>query len=102
MKAIAGIFGFIWRGLDGVRKVLHLIVLLGLFLLIGAALSPSIPIIPAKGGAYVLSLIGGIGGSLTLLSYNYLLRDDKKVGPANLRSVRMDLAHLPREAISAG
>lgn len=51
-----------------------------------------VPMIPTKGGAYVLSLIGGIGGSLTLLSYNYLLRDDKKVDPANLRSVRMDLA----------
>ena len=48
MKAIAAIFGFIWRGLDGVRKVLHLIVLLGLFLIVGVALSPSIPIVPAK------------------------------------------------------
>ena len=51
-----------------------------------------VPMIPNKGGAYVLSLIGGIGGSLTLLSYNYLLRDDQKVDPANLRSVRKDLA----------
>ena len=51
-----------------------------------------VPMIPAKGGAYVLSLIGGIGGSLTLLTYNYLLRDNNKVAPANLRSVRMDLA----------
>lgn len=48
MKAIAAIFGLIWRGLDGLRKVLHLIVLLILFLVIGAALSPNIPIIPAK------------------------------------------------------
>ena len=48
MKAIAAIFGFIWRALDGVRKVLHLIVLLALFMLIGAALSPSIPIVPNK------------------------------------------------------
>lgn len=48
MKAIASILGLIWRGLDGVRKVLHLIVLLALFLIIGAALSPSIPIVPAK------------------------------------------------------
>jgi protease-4 len=48
MKAIAAIFGFIWRGLDGLRKVLHLIVLLVVFLVIGAALSPNIPIIPAK------------------------------------------------------
>lgn len=48
MKAIASILGLIWRALDGVRKVLHLIVLLALFLLIGAALSPSIPIVPTK------------------------------------------------------
>ncbi len=53
MKAIASILGFIWRGLDGVRKVLHLIVLLVLFLAIGAALSPSIPIVPHKAALVV-------------------------------------------------
>lgn len=51
-----------------------------------------VPAIPSGGGAYVLSLIGGIGGSLTLLSYNYLLRDEGKVDPRNLRAVRFDLA----------
>ena len=51
-----------------------------------------IPEIPRGGGTYVLSLIGGIGGSLTLLSYNYLLRDEGKVDPKNLRAVRLDLA----------
>ncbi len=50
------------------------------------------PMIPENGGFYVLSLIGGIGGSVTLLSYNYLVRDDKNVDPGSLRSVRMDLA----------
>ena len=40
----------------------------------------------------MLSHIGGIGGSLTLLSYNYLLRDEGKVDPRNLRAVRLDLA----------
>ncbi|HEY0941839.1 MAG TPA: signal peptide peptidase SppA [Steroidobacter sp.] len=59
MKAIAGILGFIWRGLDGVRKVLHFILLLGLFLIIGAALSPSIPIVPAR-GALVLAPQGAL------------------------------------------
>ena len=38
----------------------------------------------------VLSLIGGIGGSLTLLSYNYLLREEGRVDPRNLRAVRLD------------
>lgn len=59
MKAIAAVFGFIWRGLDGVRKVLHLIVLLGLFMLLGAALSPSIPIVPTK-AALVLAPQGAL------------------------------------------
>ncbi len=51
-----------------------------------------VPEIPTGGETSVLSLIGGIGGSLTLLSYNYLLRDEGKVDPRNLRSVRLDLA----------
>ena len=51
-----------------------------------------VPVIPPGGGTYVLSIIGGIGGSLTLLSYNYLLRDEGKVDPRNLRAVRLDLA----------
>ena len=48
MKAIAAFFGFVWRALDALRKVLHLIVLLVLFLGLAAALSPSIPIVPHK------------------------------------------------------
>jgi Mn2+/Fe2+ NRAMP family transporter len=50
------------------------------------------PSIPSGSGAYVLSLIGGIGGSVTLLGYNYLLRDEGRVSPQNLRAVRRDLA----------
>jgi protease IV len=48
MKSIARFFGMLWRGLDGLRKVLHLIVLLALFLVVIAALSPNIPIVPQK------------------------------------------------------
>jgi protease-4 len=48
MKAIAAFFTFVWRALDALRKVLHLIVLLVTFLVIGAALSPNIPIVPHK------------------------------------------------------
>jgi Mn2+/Fe2+ NRAMP family transporter len=51
-----------------------------------------VPEIPTGGETYVLSLVGGIGGSLTLLSYNYLLRDEGKVDPRYLRSMRLDLA----------
>ena len=34
------------------------------------------PIIPAGSGTYVLSLIGGVGGSITMLSYNYWMREE--------------------------
>ena len=48
MKTLATIFGFVWRVLDALRKVMHLIVLLVLFLGLAAALSPSIPLVPHK------------------------------------------------------
>jgi Mn2+/Fe2+ NRAMP family transporter len=51
-----------------------------------------VPRIAPGGGAYVFSLIGGIGGSLTLLNYNYLLRDEQRVAPRELGQVRADLA----------
>ncbi|HXV60483.1 MAG TPA: Nramp family divalent metal transporter [Vicinamibacteria bacterium] len=44
------------------------------------------------GAAYVLSLVGGIGGTVTLLSYNYWLREEKMVEPEYVGYVRRDLA----------
>ncbi len=41
-------FGVLWRGLDGLRRILHLILLLVIFGFIVGALSPSIPSLPAK------------------------------------------------------
>lgn len=51
-----------------------------------------VPSIPSRAGPYVLSLIGGVGGSLTLLSYSYLLREGGQSHPSNLGRVRLDLA----------
>ncbi|MFL6620137.1 MAG: signal peptide peptidase SppA [Povalibacter sp.] len=48
MKAIATFFSFLWRGLDALRKVLHLIVLLVVFGVILAVLSPHIPVVPTS------------------------------------------------------
>ena len=49
-----------------------------------------VPTIPAGSGTYVLSLIGGIGGSITMLSYNYWMREEKisGAGLARLRARR--------------
>ena len=51
-----------------------------------------VPGIPAGGGASVLSVLGGIGGSIAMLAYNYWLREEKMVGPTWLRFVRADIA----------
>jgi Mn2+/Fe2+ NRAMP family transporter len=97
-------FGFIYAARAGgfSRVIKPLIVVMFFSIVACAALTfrePTaalkgllVPMIPPQGGAYVLSLIGGIGGSLTLLSYNYLLRDESEVAPRTLRSVRLDLA----------
>lgn len=46
MKSIATVFGILWRLLDSLRKVLHLIVLLVFCSILVAVLSPRIPIVP--------------------------------------------------------
>lgn len=51
--------GWLWRVLDGTRKVLHLLVLLFVLLLVLASLAPNVPRIPAA-GALVLAPEGDI------------------------------------------
>ena len=51
-----------------------------------------IPGIPAGGGSAVLSVLGGIGGSITMLAYNYWLREEKMIGPQWLKHVRADIS----------
>jgi Mn2+/Fe2+ NRAMP family transporter len=51
-----------------------------------------IPTIPAGSGTYVLSLIGGVGGSITMLSYNYWMREEKMRGSGFVNYVRGDIA----------
>jgi len=65
MKSFVKVLSIIWRGLDGFRKVLHLLVLLLIFSLILVAVSPRIPIVPrtaalvvAPQGALVEQLSG--------------------------------------------
>jgi protease-4 len=53
-SALAGFFGLVWRILEGVRRVLHLILLLVIFGFILAALHTSIPAVP-RSAALVLA-----------------------------------------------
>lgn len=59
MKTVAAIFSFLWRSLDALRKVLHLIVLLVVFGVIVAVLSPRIPIVP-RSAALVIAPQGAL------------------------------------------
>lgn len=114
MKAIAWFLGLVWRGLDGLRKVLHLIVLLVLFLGIGAALSPSIPLIPHKAalvlapqGALVEQLAGDPFERAVAEAYGQsrpetLLRDLVDVVDTAAKDKRIELMVLDLGSMSGG
>jgi Mn2+/Fe2+ NRAMP family transporter len=56
-----------------------------------AAVGLVIPSIPLGSGTYVLSLIGGVGGSITMLSYNYWMREENMKGAGFVSYVRGDI-----------
>lgn len=47
--------------------------------------------VPAGSAKFVLAVIGGVGGSVTLLSYGYWIREKRWEGKGWLRVVRLDL-----------
>ncbi len=61
------------------------VVLRGLFI-------PTIPRTDPEGIVWTVSLVGGIGGTLTVLSYGYWLREVGRTSPDDLRTCRIDLA----------
>lgn len=97
-------FAFVWLGGYGsFEKFMKLLVgIMGFSILIcaiftlhdpmPAAQGLVLPIIPANSGTYVLSLIGGVGGSITMLSYNYWMREEGMRGSGFLSYVRGDIA----------
>jgi Mn2+/Fe2+ NRAMP family transporter len=60
------------------------VVLRGLFL-------PSIPNPESGGLSWTVALMGGIGGTVTVLCYGYWMREDKRAGWDDLRICRLDL-----------
>lgn len=97
-------FAFVWLGGYGqFEKLMKILVgVMGFSILVCAVLTLQnpglaaqglvVPTIPPGSGAYVLSLIGGIGGSITILSYNYWMREEKISGAEQLGYVRGDIA----------
>jgi Mn2+/Fe2+ NRAMP family transporter len=50
------------------------------------------PRIPAGGLGYLLGVLGGVGGTVTLLSYGYWIREKGRSGVTGVRACRIDLA----------
>ena len=57
-----------------------------------AARGAVIPSLPEGGSGWVLGLLGGVGGTVTLLSYGYWIREGGRQGPQGLRTCQADLA----------
>lgn len=50
-----------------------------------------VPTIPAGETAWLLGVLGGVGGTLTLLSYGYWIREEGREGRSGLSACRLDL-----------
>lgn len=51
-----------------------------------------VPRLPSGSTAAALSLMGGVGGSVTLLAYGYWIRERGWTGPEQVGTIRLDLA----------
>lgn len=51
-----------------------------------------VPVIPEGGTGWVLGILGGVGGTVTLLSYGYWIREEGRQGDSGLKACRLDLA----------
>jgi len=52
---------------------------------------PTIPQLGAGGLKWTIGLMGGVGGTVTVLCYGYWIREDRREGLGELRTCRLDL-----------
>jgi Mn2+/Fe2+ NRAMP family transporter len=50
-----------------------------------------VPSLPPGGTAWLLAVLGGVGGTVTLLCYSYWIREKGRAGKAGVRESRFDL-----------
>lgn len=58
----------------------------------GAVAAGFIPSMPESGSTWVVAVIGGVGGTVTILSYGYWIREQGRHSMADLADCRIDLA----------
>ena len=59
--------------------------------IVSGLLWPSIPDVDGAGLAWTIALIGGVGGTVTVLCYGYWIREEGRLSVDDLRSCRLDL-----------
>jgi Mn2+/Fe2+ NRAMP family transporter len=59
--------------------------------LMSGVLLPSIPQIDGEGLAWTIALMGGVGGTVTVLCYGYWIREEERFSADDLRVCRIDL-----------
>jgi protease-4 len=84
MRAIRKVLHWIWAGLDGLRKILHLLLLLLIFGLIGALFSRPIPFVPDK-AALVIAPRGPLVEQFTGDPVERAVADTLRRGPVETR-----------------
>ena len=91
-------------GFRGVEVAMKVVIAVMFLVVIGCAvalLPPAgevlrgmlLPTLPAdrQSVVFTLALIGGVGGTLTIMCYAYWLREKRTIGEVSLRAVRLDL-----------
>jgi Mn2+/Fe2+ NRAMP family transporter len=93
------VLGGAWRMLEGLMKF-FIALMFGAILFCAALVlwqNPAVlgtlmrPSLPDDSLTAILSVMGGVGGSVTLLSYGYWIREEGWSGPERLRTMRLDL-----------
>ena len=84
MRAIRKVLHWIWVGLDGLRKVLHLLLLLLIFGVIGAVFSRPIPLVPDR-AALVIAPQGPLVEQLSGDPFERAVSESLRQGPTETR-----------------
>ena len=111
------IFSKLWSGVDGVRKVLHLIILLVIFSILIEAISSQAPSLPAE-AALVIRPVGNLVDQLAGDPYERALQEmlgeenpqtlvqdvidglDYAKADSRIKAVVLDLSAIPRGGLS--
>lgn len=92
--ALKGSFKLFEKVMSVLIGIMFIVVIVGSFFFIknfSAFALGFIPSLPKEGSNWLIGLIGGVGGTLTILSYGYWIREDGRDNIKGLRTCKIDL-----------